>query len=160
MFVDYYLILEIPFGSSLEEIKVAYRKLAIKWHPDKNPGIDTVSKMQEINEAYIILKDPEAKKRFDKEYSSYKIFENIHNESWGINSDNTDNSQDYIFKDDLLKKWMENARKQAEKLAKQSQEEFRNGIHAAGIEIFEQVKSFLIVGIFFSIIFLFAKSCK
>jgi DnaJ-domain-containing protein 1 len=52
---DPYSILEIAFGASLEEIKKAYRKLAMKWHPDKNQGVDTTEKMQKITAAYTIL---------------------------------------------------------------------------------------------------------
>ena len=64
---DYYELLGIPRGSSDEEIKKAYRKLAMKYHPDRNQG-DKVSeeKFKEINEAYEILSDPEKKKMYDQ----------------------------------------------------------------------------------------------
>ena len=48
MFKDYYAILEVPSNASKAEIKKNYRRLAKKWHPDVNQGIDTTSKMQEI----------------------------------------------------------------------------------------------------------------
>ena len=44
MFVDYYKILEIEINSTQQEIKVAFRKQAIKWHPDKNPNVDVNKK--------------------------------------------------------------------------------------------------------------------
>ena len=74
MFVDYYKILEIEKSSTQQEIKVAFRKQAIKWHPDKNPGIDVNEKMQLINEAYLILKDEEARNHYDIEYIKFYNF--------------------------------------------------------------------------------------
>lgn len=52
---DPYSILEISKSASLEQIKKAFRKMAMKWHPDKNIGIDTTEKMQKIIAAYTFL---------------------------------------------------------------------------------------------------------
>lgn len=52
---DPYSILGLAFGATLSEIKSAYRKLAMIWHPDRNPGCDTTAKMQKIIAAYTIL---------------------------------------------------------------------------------------------------------
>ena len=68
MFKDYYQILGIPFTASTQEIKDAYRKMSLKWHPDKNPNIDVTEIMQDINEAYKILYDEFSRARYDKEY--------------------------------------------------------------------------------------------
>ncbi|MBB5623368.1 molecular chaperone DnaJ [Pedobacter cryoconitis] len=63
---DYYDILGVSKGSSPEEIKKAYRKLAIKFHPDKNPDDHTAEdKFKEAAEAYEILSNPEKKQRYD-----------------------------------------------------------------------------------------------
>lgn len=64
---DYYEVLEVGKDASPEEIKKAYRKKAIKFHPDKNPG-DTASeeKFKEAAEAYEILSNSEKKQRFDQ----------------------------------------------------------------------------------------------
>ena len=51
-------MLGIDVNSTQEEIKKAFRKLAIKYHPDKNPDNDTTAKFQEISNAYQILMDP------------------------------------------------------------------------------------------------------
>ena len=72
MFVDYYAILEISFDATQLEIKAAYKKQALKWHPDRNIGLDTTLRMQQINEAHLILKDAEGRERYDKEYKRYK----------------------------------------------------------------------------------------
>lgn len=52
---DPYSILGLAFGATLAEIKTAYRKLAMKYHPDKNLDCDTTEKMQKIIAAYTIL---------------------------------------------------------------------------------------------------------
>ena len=52
---DAYSILGILATATLEEIKKAYRKMAMKWHPDKNIGVDTTEKMQKIIAAYTFL---------------------------------------------------------------------------------------------------------
>ena len=57
---DYYEILEVTRTADGEEIKKSYRKLAIKYHPDKNPGDKKAEeKFKEINEANDVLGDPE-----------------------------------------------------------------------------------------------------
>ena len=52
---DPYSILEILANATLAEIKKAYRRMAMKWHPDKNPGVNTTEKMQKIIAAYTFL---------------------------------------------------------------------------------------------------------
>jgi molecular chaperone DnaJ len=64
---DYYEILGVSKGSSAEEIKKAYRKMAIKYHPDKNPDDPSAEdKFKEAAEAYEILSNPEKKARYDQ----------------------------------------------------------------------------------------------
>lgn len=66
------------------EIKVAYRKQCIKWRRDKNINIDTTQRMQDINQAYLILKDEETRSKYDIEYLKFKGYksENINNNQY------------------------------------------------------------------------------
>jgi len=67
---DYYKILGVQKGDEEKKIKTAYRKLALKWHPDKNAESDEskarAEKMfKEINEAWAVLSDPEKRRQHD-----------------------------------------------------------------------------------------------
>ena len=64
---DYYEVLGLKKGASEDEIKKAFRKMAMKYHPDKNPGDKEAEEMfKEINEAYAVLSDPEKKDKYDR----------------------------------------------------------------------------------------------
>jgi len=68
VFPNYYKVLGLSSTASKEEIKKAYRKLALEFHPDKNKSPDAHEKFIEINEAYLILYDDEAREKYDREY--------------------------------------------------------------------------------------------
>jgi DnaJ-class molecular chaperone len=92
---DYYNILEVERGCSQEDIKKAYRKLVVKYHPDKNP--DGESKFKEIAEAYGVLGDVEKRKNYDRGGSAnfedlrdmFSGFgaNDIFTQNWGIDLD-------------------------------------------------------------------------
>jgi len=65
---DYYEILSVPKNASDAAIKKAYRKLAMQYHPDRNPGKEKWAneKFKEINEAYGVLGDPQKRKQYDQ----------------------------------------------------------------------------------------------
>ena len=80
---DYYKALGLLKGASAEDIKKAFRKLAVKYHPDRNPNDKTAEdKFKDINEAYAVLSDPQKKEQYDtfgssgfhKQYSQEDIF--------------------------------------------------------------------------------------
>ena len=83
---DYYEALGVAKDASADDIKKAFRKLAVKYHPDRNQG-DTAAeeKFKEINEAYAVLSDPEKRKKYDtfgssdfhQQYSQEDIFRNF-----------------------------------------------------------------------------------
>ena len=63
---EYYKILGVAKGASDEQIKKAYRKLALAYHPDKNRTYDAEEKFKEIAEAYEVLSDPERRRVYDE----------------------------------------------------------------------------------------------
>ncbi len=63
---DYYEILGVSKSASAEEIKKAYRKLALEWHPDRNKSPQANEKFKEINEAYAVLSSAEKKSTYDQ----------------------------------------------------------------------------------------------
>ena len=65
--VDYYELLEVERGADAGTIKSAYRKMAMRYHPDRNPGCgESERKFKEVNEAYDCLKDPQKRAAYDR----------------------------------------------------------------------------------------------
>lgn len=74
---DYYSVLGVAKKASQEDIKKAYRKLAVKYHPDKNQGNKTAEdKFKEVSEAYEVLGDPEKRAQYDKLGANWKQYQN------------------------------------------------------------------------------------
>lgn len=73
---DYYKVLGVERNASDADIKKAFRKLAMKYHPDRNPGSKQAEdKFKEINEANEVLSDPEKRKRYDQLGESYSRYQ-------------------------------------------------------------------------------------
>jgi curved DNA-binding protein len=85
---DYYKILGVPKNASNEDVKSAYRKLAMKYHPDKNPGDKSAeNKFKEINEAYEVLRDSQKRSRYDQLGDSYHRYQQTGGAPGGFNWD-------------------------------------------------------------------------
>lgn len=176
MFKDYYAILEIKENATQDEVKSAFRRQSLKWHPDRNIGLDTTIQMQEINEAYLILKDSEARDRYNREYLRFKQFQQDKDEQQKKyyqeqfrgkskeGSTQTDNSSDYKVYDDILNSWMNKAKQQAIDLAKQTIEDLKGmtsvGAKAVVKEAGNQLIYQIIGSVLLLIIFMVTKSCN
>lgn len=76
-FIDYYALLNVPFNASEQEIKLAFRKLAMKYHPDRHPENTAYynNKFQEIKAAYEVLSHPLKKGDYDWQYRQFVLKE-------------------------------------------------------------------------------------
>jgi len=73
---DPFTILDIPAGSDIKSIKKAYKKMSLKWHPDKNPNNPSAeAKFMMVAKAYESLTDPVAKENYEKYGNPGKFFE-------------------------------------------------------------------------------------
>ena len=63
---DYYEVLGVPRSADAQEMKKAYRKLAMEYHPDRNPSEDAAAKFKEINQAYEVLSDEQKRQMYDR----------------------------------------------------------------------------------------------
>lgn len=176
-FIDYYAVLGIAITSTQIEIKAAFKKMALLWHPDRNKDKDTTRQMQDINEAYTLLNDEEARNRYDKEYQYFMNYkkakhfeqeqkrtppkpsnstENAQQEKYTSNHKTTDEEAksdyqypDYTIQDDILSRWIANARKQAEQAIRDLKGMSKAGAKAGKDEFIKQVIIALIIAILF-----------
>lgn len=173
MFKDYYHILGISYPASDEEIKKAYRQMSLKWHPDKNPGRDVVREMQDINEAYAILKDEEKKKKYDLEYVNFVSvflrqketnFEKEFHKSSEWNNGTQEWCYDYDIKDEHLKEDIKAARKYAKELVEEFMQSFKEAskaaVKGAAKTSFQYAISWIIAGFILTILGLIVRTCN
>ena len=169
MFIDYYEVLDVAEDVSFSEIKKAYKKQVLKWHPDRNSDPNATSRMQLINEAYLILRDENSRRLYDIEYQQLKKIKA--SQSVEINSNHTTVGnnryqkeyvyEDYNIKDDVIKNKMQEAHQKSVTLAKQSLEDLlgmlkvgaKEGVKAA----LQSLGCFLIIQLLFIFFYLLVK---
>ena len=158
MFKDYYQILGLLSNASKQEIKQAYRKMSLQWHPDKNPGIDVTSMMQDINEAYKILNDDLSRARYDKEYQEFKK----HCENCQINIHKSESGSwnyDYEVHDEDLKNDINNARAYAKDLVDEFLKNLKETTKVAVKGGWEGAKGYIYAAIILTIFGLCIRAC-
>lgn len=96
--INYYDVLGVSKSASDEDIKKAYRKLAMQWHPDRSDDPNAKEKFQEISNAYGVLSDSEKRKQYDtSRFSSNIPFNFNSNTNFNFNFNSNSNSYD-MFK--------------------------------------------------------------
>lgn len=159
MFKDYYKILNISPYSSQEETKHAYRQMSLKWHPDRNQSQNTTRIMQDINEAYCILRNDESHRRYDNEYREFSR-QRDYSEA---------NRQGEKFKywyyeheihNEDLKHDINEAREYARKIVDEFLKGFRESSKAAAKGAWDGALGYIIVGIMGIILFLIIRACN
>ena len=158
MFKDYYQILDVSFSASKDEIKKAYRKMSLQWHPDRNPGVDVTEMMQDINEAYKILNDDISRARYDKEYllfaqqreNSKPKRSSPQPESWNY---------DYEVNDEDLRNDINKARAYAKDLVDEFFKSLKETSKAAAKGAWDGAYGYIIGGIFATIVFALIRAC-
>jgi curved DNA-binding protein CbpA len=143
MIPNLYNILQVDRHASKEEIKKAYRSLALKWHPDVNKSSDAHNVFININEAYLILTDNVGREKYNIEYDSY--FSSHLEKEFSQSSDYL--FDETLFADSELNDWTKTARKQAEYFASMSFLEFSKLIGNIAIETGKQGLNSLIFAI-------------
>lgn len=136
---NYYQILGVERNSSLPEIKKAYRKLATKFHPDKNGGDKFFEeRFKEIQEAYEVLTTPLKKERYDNEYDVFFNKQKTHQTTSNKNQTENKQSKSYTEK--------ENQRKEYDQKKKEEQaerERVNNLVRNAELEFEDKAWIFL-----------------
>lgn len=158
MFKDYYKALGINPSSSKIEIKEAYRKMSLKWHPDRNPGVDVTTIMQDINEAYKILYDDESRVRYEREYNLFIKTILSTKERW-CKSDDYSWTYEYDINDADLKEEINAARNYAQDLVNEFLNNLKNTSKDAAKGAFDNAIGYVIGGFLFFIIIILIRMC-
>jgi len=157
MFKDYYEILGISQHIPQEEIREVYRAMSLKWHPDKNPNIDVTSIMQNINEAYSILKDKDKRHRYDIEYDTFKC--SYKKEEFKTKESASSNCSQWTYEynvhDESVKEDMDNARQTAKEMV----EEFMNSLKQTTVDAWNGMKLFIWATILVILISIIVRAC-
>lgn len=158
MFKDYYQILDILPSATKQEIKEAYRKMSLRWHPDRNPGVDVTEMMQDINEAYKILNDDISRTRYDKEYQEFiRQRENRKPEQQERKSESR--NYDYDVHDEDLKQDINEARTYAKDIVDEFLKNLKKTSKVAAKGAWDDASGYIIGGVIATIIFALIRAC-
>lgn len=146
LFIDYYSILLVSPCATQDQIKKAYRDLARRFHPDINNSGDANEKMQEINEAYLVLSDVETRKLYDREFLKFH--------AWMTRDPQYKDRAEYKFSDEELKERVEKASEKARSLGRQVLHDSKELLSVAGATAAKELVFWGIVALVFFIIFL------
>lgn len=163
MFKDYYKILGIDIQASQDEIKAAYRELSKKWHPDRNPDLDVTAMMQDINEAYALLKDEVKRRRYDEEYlrfiNHHKSDRQDSTASPRSHGQAPHHVYEYDVQDEAVNEDMRQAREYAKSLVAEFMKSFKKASADAAMGAWTGAKSYIVGGIIATILFALIRTC-
>lgn len=160
MFKDYYKILGVSQSASEHDIKAAYRSMSMKWHPDKNQGANTISVMQDINEAYAILKDKTKRERYDREYNKFSETQKYCKPTQYANAANRKSWEyDYEVQDESLKEDIRSARKLAEELVREFLSSLKDASKKAASGAWDSAKNYVYGGLILLVVGIFINAC-
>lgn len=159
MFKDYYQILGISLSATKQEIKLAFREKAQKWHPDKNPNVDVTEVMQDINEAYSILYDDITRQKYDNEYRNFtKQKENFQTKQYQAKGESW--NYDYDVKDEDLKDDINAARAKAKDLVDEFLKSLKETSKVAVKGAWDGAYGYIVFGIMMTIILTLIRTCN
>jgi curved DNA-binding protein CbpA len=171
-FIDYYSALGIPDLASQQEIKIAYRAMVKKYHPDINHSTDTTERMQLINEAYLILSDLQAKELYDierKRFSQFNSSSNYNEQASehahsGKNkgpqyAERQEADREFQFESEALNDWIHKARQQAKDITDQAIKDAGGIIKEAGNGLLNGLWQLILYVIIINVIVLLVKGC-
>jgi len=144
--IDYYSVLFVSPDATDAQIKNAYRSLARKTHPDRNASKEATSQMQSLNEAYMILREPEKKRFYDEEYRAYQKWTEFQGAS-------SDSDSEYVVRDETLNEWINEAAEKARTIGVQILDDTKELLGVAGNELW---KNMIIYGVLTFLLYLLA----
>lgn len=133
--------------------------MSLKWHPDRNPGVDVKEIMQDINEAYSILSDDESRSRYDNEYKRFTQQEEYHQTN--LNTTKTKSwNYEYDVKDENLKENINTARAKAKDLVDEFFRNLKETSKVAAKGAWDGAYGYIVGGIILTLIFSFIRTCN